>query len=100
MESLQQTVRDVKLKMCRISDNLHNWESNMLRLSKIQTYLPDDDNDNVAYYSSEDDFLQDTLDDDWQPMPFHSKPVTNKHKCQRICKQRIRHADIKKFKTH
>jgi hypothetical protein len=81
MESLQQTVGDLKLKTCLISDDLHNWESNMHPLSKIQTYLPDDNNDDVEYYSTNDEFLQDTLDDTWQPMPYHSKPVSNKHKC-------------------
>jgi hypothetical protein len=86
MESLQRTVGDLKLKTCHISDDLHTWESNMHRLSKIQTYLPDDNNDNVEYYSTDDEFFQDTLDDNWQPMSYHSKPVSNKHKCQQICK--------------
>ena len=88
--------------MCHISDDLQNWESKLQTLSQNESYLTNSTNDHdvAGCHGSEEEFSPDFSDDEWQPLPFVCKPVSNKHKCQNVCKRRIRHAVIRQFKTY
>jgi hypothetical protein len=95
VDSLQQTVEDLKLKMCHISDDIQNWE-NIMQDNETYLYNPCEDHDVADCYYSGD--LSDYSNDKWHPISFVCRPVSKKHKCRKIFKRQVRHTDIKHFK--
>jgi hypothetical protein len=86
VDSLQQTVEDLKLKMCHISDDIQNWE-NIMQDNETYLYNPCEDHDVADCYYSGD--LSDYSNDKWHPISFVCRPVSKKHKCRKICKRRV-----------
>jgi len=93
INSMQKAVGNLKLQMCRVSEDLHQWDNDLQQLYQANTNLLlsniDLHHDVAECFDSSDSFDFKQVVDSWEPFPYKCKPPSSRFKCRKIYNKRF-----------